>query len=499
MDSRLVNMQTLDSTLVPGAIIADWRVAERLGSGSRGESYRVVHQFSEQPAVMRLLPAGRSADDGFRSRFFSECDSVAGLTAPEVARVLGWGDHDGRIWCVTESLAEGTLADRLNLGWVPDSAEVMRIGIAAARGLAAAHLAGVLHRGLQPSDLLLSTERVAVAGFALTSDLSGREALSDALELPSSPICAAPERQRRKPTDQRSDLYALGCVLYWAMARRPPFSGEPAEIARQHLENMPIPLRVAAPFCPPGLDEVVTCLLRKDPQFRYPNAMALLDDLERVNRGGTANQARQIRSAETSRAMPAAAPPAGMSVARSSGDHLPPPQRQPPPAAQHQWLAIALVMVAAIAGGTAVMLRTRAVAPEPSTSVVSALAAAPVGAPAAPTATSALPAPVVVTPLATVEVPDVTQQPPAGPLATELVAAKAEVETARVKAQEAKIVAMIKTGAHLGPIEDLTAQLGAPDFNEDLGGRIWYGDYSFNVADGLVLGVTHHQKNPVGH
>ncbi len=495
-------MQANAENLATGNLIGDWRLLNRLAGGPRGEVFRVAHQISDKDAVLRLLPRSRSTDDLFRSRFFRECDVAAQITAPEVARVLGWGDHEGRVWCVTECLANGTLADALRSGWAPDGAEVVRIGIRATRGLAAAHLAGLFHRGLQPSDLLMRIQqpndqvldedsgRVALAGFALTSDLSGREAVSDVLEPPTSPACTAPERLRRKPTDQRSDLYSLGCVLYWAMARRPPFSGEHDEVVRQHLESQPIPLRIAAPACPPGFDEVVACLLRKDPQFRYPNAMALLEDLERISRGGTPNQARQIKSAEATRQSSSAilATTTAAPIGRSNAEQAAPPSKRQP------WLAVALIgAVALIAGGVA----TQSLLPRHSPAQESE--PQHVVSPSVPaTAQSESPTaepdtfPPRSTPHATTAVV-VPELAPAGPSGAEIAAAKREVEAARIRALEAKIATLIKTGAHLGPVEDLTAQLGSADLSEDSGSKLWYGDYAFTVSDGLVLGVAHHQ------
>lgn len=496
-------MKMMEATPVQTALIGEWSVVARLPSGLRGEVYRVMHQISEQPAVLRLLPPGRSADDTFRSRFFRECDLAAQLAGPTVARVLGWGDHEGRVWCVTEALADGTLADRLHRGERPDGAEVLRIATQVARGLAAAHLAGLFHRGLQPSDILVrnrqpgdllldeSSGRIAVAGFAVTSDLSGREAVSDSLEPPTSVACSSPERLRRKPTDQRSDLYSLGCVLYWATAGRPPFNGEPDEVARHHVDTMPTPLRIAAPDCPPGLDEIVTCLLRKDPQFRYPNAMALIEDLERVSRGGTANQARQIRSAETTRHSSATIPAGNPSASRSG--ILPPP---PAPRAR-PWVAVVVGFVVVSAAGAAAVfsLRASAAASVPTPSA----APSPIAQKAEPRAADvrvAEPEPETFPPRSSASAQaSAPVHPPevAAPTAAAIAAGKAEAEAARIRALEAKIATMIKTGAHLGPVEDLTAQLGAPDLSENLGGRLWYGDYVFTVADGLVLGVSHHE------
>jgi hypothetical protein len=447
-----------------GSELSGWTIGRRIAIGPRGEVYEAAGR-GDVPVIIRILPRSRSADEAFRVRFITECDAIAAIESQGIARILGRGTERGRLWCAVERLADGTVMDALRRGEPLPPAQVLRLGIGASRGLAAAHLAGLLHRGLQPSDVLVdwAQGRVALAGFALARDVSGWEAVRAVVEQAEIPLCASPELLRGRPLDQRSDLYSLGCILAWALAGRPPFTGSAEELRRQHLEVEPTVSAERGSTGAPALVDIIHRLMAKDPAGRYPNAMALTEDLSALSRGGTTVHLRT--------AVPAASP---------VGQEAPAGARAPrPPTRTRAWMAVIAVAGLGVAGGLAATWPTS----HPSQTSVAEPAGrppspAPVAAPVQETAVAATlsPAPEPA-PAYTIRV-DPEPSPPS-------VAARTDpADQARRQRQVADLVAQ---AGHLGPLADLTARLGTPDMQEDGGKRVWYADHVFVVVDGWVV------------
>jgi eukaryotic-like serine/threonine-protein kinase len=256
----------LDRLLGEGAMASVWQAHDdRLG---RDVAIKVVRPDAADPAAV--------------ARFDREARVVAGLRHPGVVLVHDYGVEDGSPFLVMELLPGPSLARvvteeaPLEVGrastYVRDSAEA----------LAAAHAAGVVHRDVKPSNLVLDAQgRVRVVDFGIARvEQEAGAALTAAGHVVGSAAYLAPEQASGARVDHRADLYALGCVLLALLTGRPPFSGDsPVTVAAQHLQADPPDLAALRPDAPAPLVELVRDLLAKDPRRRPVAAQEVADRL----------------------------------------------------------------------------------------------------------------------------------------------------------------------------------------------------------------------------
>ncbi|MBB2941193.1 diguanylate cyclase (GGDEF)-like protein [Actinoplanes lutulentus] len=262
----------------------DLVVGEELGRGA----FTMVHRARRGDvsyAVKRPL-ATPDAYPGIRAVFNREAALLACIDDPAVVRVHAAGDLDGMPALVLEQIPGGTLAD-LIAGGLLSQERVVEIAAQLARGLAAAHRLGLVHRDIKPGNIMVSGDRPAkLIDFGLAQ--LGQEAHED--EAVGTFLYAAPEQSGmlKRPVDGRSDLYSLGIVLFECLTGRLPFEADDVgELLRLHL-TAPMPdLATLRPGIDPALVAVVARLLAKDPDDRYPDAATILADL-RGCPGGTA-------------------------------------------------------------------------------------------------------------------------------------------------------------------------------------------------------------------
>lgn len=271
-----------------GARVGGWVIDGELGAGPTGTVYRGrrLDPAADAPdrVAIKVLTHPNALLPGFVQKFPAEVLALRRLTHPNVARVFESGTHAGRPFVASE-LAEGVdLGTLLGRNEKLDlAATVLNAAVQAARALKHAHHRGILHRGLAPSDLILAPDgRLKVTDFGLAKILS-----IPPLSLPDDPFGAAaflaPEHYTGKPVTRRSDLYALGGVLYALATGRPPFATASAA-ERMHKHCYALPERPAnlVPKLPAEFDELLCALLAKDPNRRPASAAAVLEELDRV-------------------------------------------------------------------------------------------------------------------------------------------------------------------------------------------------------------------------
>ncbi|RMF31135.1 MAG: serine/threonine protein kinase, partial [Chloroflexi bacterium] len=204
-------------------------------------------------------------------------------------------------YLILEYADGGSVADRLRREGRLPVLEALKIGLAAARALEAVHARGILHRDIKPSNLLLVKRdregiRAKLTDFGLSRVVVDREK-----GITGSILYTAPEVLREEPPDARSDLYALGAVLYEMLTGRPPFPyrGKPEEIGQVlwgHLKEEPAPPSALNPDVSPAVDRVILKALRKDPDERYLDARAMAQALEEAMKAHRAWQERVERA-----------------------------------------------------------------------------------------------------------------------------------------------------------------------------------------------------------
>jgi len=270
------------SVLDVGTTLAGrYRLLELLGAGGMGAVYRVLDTEIDEEVALKVLSA---VNQSSLARFRREVKLARRVTHPNVARTFDLGSH-GEVRFLTMELIQGeSVAQRFQTAKVP-LGEALRIAAEVARGLAAAHAAGVVHRDLKPENVMLSSERVAITdfGIARASETRNVDATFTKGGLVGTPAYMAPEQVEGGAVDGRTDVFALGVMLFEMLSGQLPFGGDtPIAIALSRLTASPPDLR-ALGGAPEGVARLVESALARQREQR-PDAVGLLEGIE-VARG----------------------------------------------------------------------------------------------------------------------------------------------------------------------------------------------------------------------
>ncbi len=260
-------------------------MGEELGAGAVATVFR-VEDAQGRAYAGKVLHASREAEPDAAARFEREAEVVRSVEHPNVVQVFGRHDVQGRDVLVME-LVEGPTLQRVIATEAPVTAErIVAFGLGIARGLDAAHRAGVIHRDLKPANILIAAgqvPKIADFGMARASSLAGVDRSGFAVL--GTPDYMAPESLDPLAVDSRSDLYALGCILFELAMGRPPFSGATSFAVLEQHRIAPVP---ALQGVPPQLGALIEQLLEKEPADRVQSASGVADMLEQLELGETA-------------------------------------------------------------------------------------------------------------------------------------------------------------------------------------------------------------------
>lgn len=269
-----------------GRIFAErYQILELLGRGGMGAVYLADDREVGENVALKVLEAHAEGDDSAVERFRREVRLARRVTHPNAARTYDLGLCEGIRYLSMEYVTGRNLQDILQETRF-DSKQVASIALQLCAGLKAAHDAGVIHRDLKPENILIEngTGRVVITDFGIARALdSDGDAMRTAGAI-GTPAYMSPEQLECKEVDQRTDIYALGVLMFELLVGKPPFAGERTlETLMAHL-NDPIPsVREKSPFdLPPVLDELITACLAKKPEDRPETVAALKDALRSV-------------------------------------------------------------------------------------------------------------------------------------------------------------------------------------------------------------------------
>src|SRR5262245_7281506 len=295
-------------SLTPGSRLGAFEILTAIGAGGMGEVYKARDTRLDRIVAIKILP---SADPALKARFDREAKAIAALTHPHICTLHDVGHQDGTDYLVMEYLEGQTLADRLERGPLnPDTAQKIAIEIADA--LDKAHHAGITHRDLKPANIMLTRTGAKLLDFGLAKlrgpaapiSMSGMTRLATATPNTAQGTILgtvhymSPEQVEGREADARSDIWALGIVIYEMTTGMRPFDGEsPASIIGSILKDTPPPISSRQPLSPLTLDHVVTRCLDKAPDERWQTAADLMRELRWVVEGGTG--AIAVRSTQT--------------------------------------------------------------------------------------------------------------------------------------------------------------------------------------------------------
>ena len=282
-----------------GRVIDDrFKIDEKMREGRFGEFWKAHHIQSGQTVAIKLLKPELFMDGEAIRRFQRETKLLTSFTHPNLLRVLEVGRTDmGDPFVVTEYKGGRLLSDDISDLALPVD-EVCHIGAQIARVLASAHMRGIVHRGLNPDVILLTSEdadnyRVKVLDFGLAhlTEGSGEPELTQIGQRLGQPEYMAPEYVEEFTLDARTDLYVLGVMVFEMLCGQPPFVGRPMNVLTAHIEKEPwAPSDLAEQDVPQWLDDLVLALLAKNPDDRPQDA-------------------RQVARAFATRTWPVAGPP----------------------------------------------------------------------------------------------------------------------------------------------------------------------------------------------
>jgi YVTN family beta-propeller protein len=259
-----------------GSTIAGYRVEAVAGRGGMGVVYRAVQLGLDRPVALKLIAPELADDATFRQRFELESQTAASIDHPNVIPVYEAGEAEGRLFIAMRwvpGIDLGVLIRRE--GRLPPSRAVRVVGQVAA-ALDAAHRRGLVHRDVKPGNILLTEhgeEHVYLTDFGLTKHAASVGGMTKTGQFVGTPDYTAPEQIRGERADARTDVYALGCVLFQALAGKVPFERD-SEVAKiyAHLTDPPPSLADTVPEAAAPLDRVVARALAKQPEQRYPSA-----------------------------------------------------------------------------------------------------------------------------------------------------------------------------------------------------------------------------------
>lgn len=238
----------------------------------------------ERRVAIKVMHGHLADDNQYKARFIQEARSAARLAHPNVVNVYDQGQDADTAYLVMEYLPGITLRDLLNEHPVLTTVQAMDIMEAILAGLAAAHRNGIVHRDLKPENVLLADDgRIKIGDFGLARAVSAQTAAGNALL--GTIAYLSPELVTRGVADARSDIYAVGIMLYEMLAGEQPFKGEqPFQIAQQHAnDTVPTPSS-KNPRVPAELDELVLWATARDPEQRPRDAKAMLDQVQETRR-----------------------------------------------------------------------------------------------------------------------------------------------------------------------------------------------------------------------
>jgi serine/threonine protein kinase len=268
-----------------------------------GEVYRATDTRLDRTVAIKVLPSHLSEHPEVKQRFDREAKTISSLQHPHICSLFDVGHENGTDFLVMEYIEGDTLAKRLEGGALPTE-DLMNFGNQIAEALEAAHRAGVVHRDLKPGNIMLTRSGVKLLDFGLAKTAEAVNTQSSVTQLATEqhsgdPLTAegtilgtfqymAPEQLEGKEADVRSDIFALGAVLYEMATGRKAFEGKSqASLIASIMSSQPQPITAIQPLTPPALDQVIRTCLQKDPENRWQTVHDVALQIKWIMEGGS--------------------------------------------------------------------------------------------------------------------------------------------------------------------------------------------------------------------
>ncbi|HEY7107028.1 MAG TPA: protein kinase [Acidimicrobiia bacterium] len=322
-----------------------YRLEEPLARGGMASVWLADDPVLSRRVAVKILRDDLAADPATRARFHYEAIAAARLNHANIVATYDTGDDDGTAYIVMELVDGPTVRELLRADGPLPVREVLRIGMQVADALEAAHRAGIVHRDVKPPNVLVPRAGpVKVTDFGIAKAL-GSDDLTRTGTVMGTARYLAPEQVNGKPADARTDVYALGLLLYEMLCGAPPFRGDTdVATAMARLTTTAAPIRPQRPDVPPALDDIVHRCLARDPARRFASAADVHVALAAVRAGAPAAAPRVTAPASA----PAAAPKPAPRPAPRPAKARPVPKRS-----GATWVWVVVIFLLAIAGAVA--------------------------------------------------------------------------------------------------------------------------------------------------
>ncbi|MFZ9807919.1 MAG: Stk1 family PASTA domain-containing Ser/Thr kinase [Ilumatobacteraceae bacterium] len=266
-----------------------YEIGKRIGRGGMAEIFQARDILLDRPVAMKVLFPEFATDPAFVERFRREAQAAANLNHPNIVAVYDWGKLNNTYYIAMEYVNGRTLADILKQSGTLTPMQVCDVMSEVASALISAHQNGVIHRDIKPGNILVSTTgRVKVADFGIARALGAgvEQGLTQTGAVMGTATYFSPEQAQGASTDQRSDIYSLGVVMYEMLSGVPPFTGENAvAIAYKQVHERAMPLDQRLTSAPPEVAAIVAKCMEKSPDDRYSSAEEVRDELRRFVEG----------------------------------------------------------------------------------------------------------------------------------------------------------------------------------------------------------------------
>jgi Tol biopolymer transport system component len=283
-----------------GSRLGPYELLAPIGAGGMGEVWRGRDTRLDRSVAVKILPPAFAEDEERRARFEREAKTVSSLNHPHICTLFDVGKDGDSHFLVMELLEGESLADRLEKGPLPLD-QVVRYGAQVADALHAAHKQGIVHRDLKPGNVTLTKTGAKLLDFGLARTGVAADSPSGSTEMPTEarPLTTAgtvlgtfqymaPEQLEGQEADARTDIFALGALLYEMATARRAFDGKSkTSLIAAILSTQPPPISSVQPVMPPALDHVVRKCLEKDPEDRWQSARDVASELRWIAEAGS--------------------------------------------------------------------------------------------------------------------------------------------------------------------------------------------------------------------
>jgi serine/threonine-protein kinase len=309
----------------PELLSGRYELGDILGFGGMSEVHLARDTRLHRDVAVKVLRADLARDPSFYLRFRREAQNAAALNHPAIVAVYDTGEAEtaaGPLPYIVMEYVDGvTLRDIVHTDGPMPPKRAIEVIADACQALNFSHQHGIIHRDVKPANIMISkTGAVKVMDFGIARALADSTSVTQTAAVIGTAQYLSPEQAKGDPVDARSDVYALGCVLYEVLTGEPPFVGDsPVAVAYQHVREDPVPPSARLSTISPELDAVVLKALAKNPDNRYQSAAEMRADLVRVHSGEAPEAPKVFTDAERTSFLTAPVAPRG----RASTDQLP--------------------------------------------------------------------------------------------------------------------------------------------------------------------------------